>query len=264
MRNFTIQTLIDGNPAGQVATTTDDAYSFNGSGSYFNFRLVKSSFDGSAANSFCWVAQNNMYMYFHAPDNQCSFATGIQDFDNKKAMMFPGTTIPTEYHKDGTYGAQRLYHEFASMAEVNDDGYGLGNIKDGSAGFVGTVKFFRYYDRVLTEEELVRNRNTDAVRYFGALGVTNVFVVTGGGTQAEEGAYKVEGSWEFSATTALDANNAVADVIGYYTQELVDGRWTPRKWHEGTTYSYTEGTSPATVRLTWRSVPPPGMRILVR
>ena len=84
------------------------------------------------------------------------------------------------------------------------------------------------------------------------------------GTQAEEGAYKVEGSWEFSATTALDENNVPAPVIGYYTQGFVDGRWTPKKWHEGTTYSYIEGTSPAMVRLIWRSVPPPGMSILIR
>ena len=117
---------------------------------------------------------------------------------------------------------------------------------------------------MLTEEELVRNRNVDAVRYFGVLGVTNVFVVAGGGTQAEEGAYKVEGSWEFSATTALDENNVPAPVIGYYTQGFVDGRWTPKKWHDGTTYSYIEGTSPAMVRLIWRSVPPPGMSILIR
>ena len=246
-----MQTLIDGKPADQ---TVDEPYCFNGSGSYFNFRVIKDTYTDSSKNSFCWVAQNGTRMFFHAPDNRYSFATGIQDFDNKKAMMFPDTAIPTEYIAEGTYGAQRLYHEFSSMNEVKDDGYGLGNINNGSAGFNGTVKFFRYYDRVLTEEELVRNRNVDAVRYFGELGVTNVFVVAGGGTQVETGAYKVEGSWEFTAPTA----------IGYYTQEFVDGRWTPRKWHEGATYNYTEGTSPATVRLTWSSVPPPGMSVIIR
>ncbi len=118
VRNFTMQTLIDGDAASQTAGSGDHAYSFNGSSSYFNFRVVKNSFDGSAANSFCWVAQGGTYMYFHAPDNQYGFATGIQDFDNKKAMMFPDTTISTEYVKDGTYGAQRLYHEFTSMRAI--------------------------------------------------------------------------------------------------------------------------------------------------
>ena len=267
LKNCTMQTLIDGNPADQTATTTDHAYFFNGSGSYFNFRLIKESFDGSAANSLCWVAQNNMYMYFHVPDNQYSFATGIQDFDNKKAMMFPDTTIPTEYNKFGPYGAQRLYNEFASMTEVPDAGYGLGNVKDGNTGFNGTVKFFRYYDRVLTEDELVRNRNVDAVRYFGELGVTNVFVVAGGGTQAEEGAYKVEGEWTFSATTAANKNNEEMNVQCFCTQTLENnGVWSRKTWHDGNTFTYSESDpvyGGKTVRLIWCSSRP-GLYILVR
>ena len=267
LKNCTMQTLIDGNPADQTATTTDHAYFFNGSGSYFNFRLIKGSFDGSAANSLCWVAQNNMYMYFHAPGNQYSFATGIQDFDNKKAMMFPDTTIPTEYVKDGTYGAQRLYHEFTSMNIVTDSGYGLGNVNAGNTGFNGTVKFFRYYDRVLTAEEIVRNRNADAARYFGALGVTNVLVRTkygDGGVQAESGAYAVEGSWTFTATTVKDRSGNIVPVAGCYIEELdANGTWKNKTWHEGATYTYTTGTDPKTVRLTW-SNPPPGTWIILR
>ena len=249
LRNFTMQTLIDGNPADQTVT---EPYCFNGSGNYFNLRVIMDTYNGSARNSFCWVAQSNMYMYFHAPDNQYSFATGIQDFDNKKAMMFPDTTIPTEYTKDGTYGAQRLYHEFTSMNEVNDDGYGLGNIKDGSAGFVGTVKSFRYYDRVLTQEELVRNRNVDAVRYFGELGVTNVYVVAGGGTQAETGAYKVEGEWTFTAASVEDKKGLIVPVVRYTTETLVNGEWTNKTWHDGTNFTYSAAANLGTVRLTWK------------
>ena len=198
-----------------------------------------------------------MYMYFHAPGNQYSFATGIQDFDNKKAMMFPDATIPTEYVADGTYGAQRLYNEFASMTEVNDDGYGLGNISNGSAGFVGTVKFFRYYDRVLTEEELVRNRNADAVRYFGKLAVTNVVVSINGAVTA----YKVEGSYTFDASGETVGGK---EVVGYYTEEFVNGDWTNKKWNNGTEYTYAEATANGkTIRLTW-SGPRPGMMIIVK
>lgn len=273
LKNFTIQTLIDGNPDDQTATTSDHAYSFNGSGNYFNFRIVKASQGRSAAESFCWIAQG-IYMYFHAPNNQYSFATGIQDFDNKKAMMFPDTTIPTEYAKDGTYGAQRLYNEFDSMSIVTDSGYGLGNINAGNEGFVGTVKFFRYYDRVLTEEEIVRNRNADAVRYFGALGVTNVLVQTKYGdveSDAQEvlveapGAYTVEGTWTFSATRVKDRLGALKDVAGYYTEKLdALGNWTNKTWHEGKkAYTYDRATSPACVRLTW-SVMPPGLIVILR
>lgn len=258
LKNFTIQTLIDGNPADQTATTSDHAYSFNGSGNYFNFRIVKASQGRSAANSFCWIAQG-IYMYFHAPNNQYSFATGIQDFDNKKAMMFPDTTIPTEYVKDGTYGAQRLYNEFDSMSIVTDSGYGLGNINAGNEGFVGTVKNFRYYDRVLTEEELVRNRNVDSVRYFGALGVTNVLEVANG----NEEAYAVEGSWTFDAPATVEENGQTKEVAGFTTEELVDGVWRNKTWHENATYTYDASAGGKTIRLTWRG-PRPGLVLVIR
>ena len=251
LKNFTMQTLIDGKPADQ---TVDEPYCFNGSGSYFNFCVIKDTYTDLSKNSFCWVAQNGTRMFFHAPDNQYSFATGIQDFDNKKAMMFPDTTIPAGNSEDGT---DVVYHEFASMAEVIDNGYGLGNINAGNAGFVGTVKNFRYYDRVLTEEEIVRNRNADAVRYFGELGVTNVVVSINGA----ETAYKVEGSYTFDASGETVGGKSV---VGYYTEELVNGDWTNKKWNNGTEYTYAEATANGkTIRLTW-SGPRPGMMIIVK
>ena len=50
---------------------------------------------------------NAVFMYFHTKDLHYDYATAMMDYDNKKAMMFPGTTIPTEYNKDGTYGIIR-------------------------------------------------------------------------------------------------------------------------------------------------------------
>ena len=212
-------------------------------------------------------------MYFHAKDNHYDYATAMMDYDNKKAMMFPDTVIPTEYHKDGTYGAQRLYNEFDSVIARNTTGYGLGNRNsNGTEGMVGKIKNFRYYDRVLTEEEIVRNRNVDSVRYFGALGVTNVLVTTKygdgtGETLAEvPGAYAVEGSWTFSATEVKDQDGILKNVAGYYTEELdAYGNWTNKTWHEGTAeYTYdTETEGGKTIRLTWCS-PRPGMCIILR
>ena len=136
------------------------------------------------------------------------------------------------------------------------------------------MKFFRYYDRVLTEEELVRNRNVDAVRYFGALGVTNVLVRTkyasvGGDAEVlteAPGAYTVEGSWTFSATQVKDQDGILKNVAGYYTEELdVYGKWTNKVWHEGAAqYTYNAETENGkTIRLTW-SAPPPGMSVIIR
>ena len=261
LKNFTLQTLIDADIASQTASNTKFSYIMNAYDGYFNLSLVSPSYDGSAASSFCWKAQgdasgnNATFMYFHAKDNKYDYATAIMDYDNKKAMMFPDTTIPTEYEKEGTYGKQRLYTEFGSVSSVSTTGYGLGNRNNnGTEGLVGTLKSFRYYDRVLTEEELVRNRNVDAVRYFGELGVTNVYVVAGGGTQSEEGAYKVEGEWAFTAENIVK-DSVTKNVAAYYTEELVNGAWTNKTRHEGATYTYTEGTSPSTVRLTWASQP---------
>ena len=281
IKNFTLQTLIDADIASQTATSTKFSYIMNAYDGYFNISLVSPSYDGSAASSFCWKAQgdasgnNSKFMYFHAKDNHYDYATAMMDYDNKKAMMFPDTVIPTEYHKDGTYGAQRLYNEFDSVIARNTTGYGLGNRNsNGTEGMVGKIKNFRYYDRVLTEEEIVRNRNVDAVRYFGALGVTNVLVTTKcanveGGTEnltEAPGAYTVEGSWTFSATQVKDAQGNIKNVAGYYTEELdAYGNWTNKTWHEGTAeYTYdTETEGGKTIRLTWCS-PRPGMCIILR
>ena len=267
LKNYTMQTLIDADIASQTASSSKYSYIMNAYDGYFNISLVSPSYDGSAASSFCWRLENNAtFMYFHAKDNKYSYATALMDYDNKKAMMFPDTAIPTEYHKDGTYGPQRLYHEFASVTSKETTGYGLGNRNNnGTEGLVGTIKNFRYYDRVLTEEEIVRNRNVDAVRYFGALGVTNVYVVAGGGTQAETGAYKVEGEWTFHATT-VDKDGVLKPVKGYYIQTLENGQLSRRVWHDGDTFKYSEDdpiTGGKTVHLTW-AFGQPGMCIIIR
>ncbi len=255
VRNFTMQTLIDGDAASQTAGSGDYAFAFNGSQNYFNFRIVKSSYNGVAANSLCWVANGGTAMYFHAQDNHYTFATAIHDFDGKKTMMFPDTAIPTEHVEDGTYGAQRLYKEFNSMTASSDSGYGLGNLNNGTAGFVGTVKNFRYYDRVLTEEELVRNRNVDAVRYFGALGVTNLVVEVAEGDAFDcdpaPGAYYVEGSWTFTAAGTAGGKAPV----GYRLQDWdpVNGHWTNSRQVESLSFTYDAATAAAKQRLTWVS-----------
>ena len=79
------------------------------------------------------------------------------------------------------------------------------------------------------------------------------------------GAYKVEGSWTFSATSVKDKNGNLCPVAGFYTEELVDGAWKNKIWHEGqTSYTYDETTAAGkTIRLTW-SVPPIGAKFIVR
>ena len=175
-----------------------------------------------------------------------TYATAI--IDGKKAMFFDGTDYPTS----GTALNTKTVNASAQTLTKLHIGGGQGN-----QDFTGIVKSIRYYDRVLTTDELVRNRNVDSVRYFGELGVTNVFVAAGGegAVQAEQGAYKVEGEWTFTATKTVNKKGEVVDVVRYSTEELVNGVWTNKRICNGNSYTYTDGTSPAAVRLTWLGQP---------
>ncbi len=163
-------------------------------------------------------------------------------------MFFDGTDYPTS----GTALNTKTVNATAQTLTKLHIGGGQGN-----QDFTGIVKSIRYYDRVLTTDELVRNRNVDSVRYFGALATTNVFVVAGGegAVQTETDAYKVEGSWTFTATKTVNKKGEVVDVVRYSTEELVNGVWTNKRICNGNSYTYTEGTSPATVRLKWLGQP---------
>ena len=129
--------------------------------------------------------------------------------------------------------------------------------------FSGTLKSYRFYNRVLTDAEVAHNRQVDSARFFGELATTNVFVVAGGGTQTEAGAYKVEGSWTFTAETTVDKHGEIVPGMRYSVETLVNGAWENRQIYNGNSYTYTEGVSPVTVRLEWLGHPAGGM-ILVR
>ena len=189
-----------------------------------------------------------------------AYSYGTAIVSGKTATFFEGTEAPTSGTKDEGY----YYNTTATAMATNVVALQIGG-GAGAQDFTGTLKTFRYYDRVLTTDEMVRNRNVDSARYFGVLGVTNVFVVAGGegAVQTEAGAYKVDGEWTFTATKTVDRNGDVVDVVRYSVETLVNGAWANRQVYNGNTYTYTEGTSPATVRLNW--LPEPlGMVIMVR
>ena len=181
----------------------------------------------------------------YAADDGIDYMTAIHDAKSKTAVVFPGTKAPTGGSvTDG-------YMHFDTFTGVENNKFRLGGWGGGTDGqcLVGTIYTFRYYDRVLTEEELVRNRNVDAVRYFGALGVTNVVVAVEEDaeitpTEDEGKAYFVEGAYTFSATGGAG--------LGYrlFTPDG-NGEWKlDQNFTEGD-YTYTAGTSPALVKLEW-------------
>ena len=173
------------------------------------------------------------------------YVTAMLDDATKTARIFPGTTSSS--------GGSRTYDSMSATRYAN---LTLGGGGSGASQFWnGTINYFRYYDRVLSDAELAQNREVDQARYFGALGVTNVLVVAGGGTQAETGAYKVEGEWTFSAETVSGPNGSVKSVLRHTIEEFAGGKWTNRQTVDGASYTYRVGESPSTVRLTWKAHP---------
>ena len=129
----------------------------------------------------------------------------------------------------------------------------------------GTMKALRLYNRPLSDAEIAQNYKVDAARFDGVLVDANV-VVAGKYTDYEglaAGEYEVLGTGTFTAGAATDAKGKVRPVVGY-TIETWDGSvWSAPVSHTGSSYTYTEGTSPAKVRLTWRWQPD-GTTIILR
>ena len=206
---------------------------------------------GDEKCEMCPYVQNELGRY--------GFATAILDESSKSAKMFSEATVPAanEIH-DGC-------RVFDAISTFKDRNFRVGASTSMQGMFVGTIKNVRYYDRVLTEEEIVRNRNVDAVRYFGALGVTNVFVVAGGGSQAETGAYTVEGTWEFKASTVMNSDGQIVPVARYMIETFVDGKRESKEVREGSSFVYSVANTAyrgKTLRLTWKPEAPGTVLVL--
>ena len=182
------------------------------------------------------------------------YVTAITDAAAKKAYVFQGDAKPTTSPGVKSYGSISA----PSFGELAIGGWGGGT----SQYMKGTINYFRYYDRVLSDAELAQNRQVDVARYSDALATTNVFVEACGGTQTETGAYKVEGEWTFTAMTTVDRYGETVPVERYSVETLINGVWANRQTYKGNSYTYTEGTSPAAVRLKWLGRPD-GLRIIV-
>ena len=261
---YTMQTLVD-------AKTTDQANSIgylvfgramgddNGYWSKCSIGIRKSAYDG-VNNSYYLVEDTALGGRPYIETVDCDYATAI--LNKTYALMFTGTD-PEAVTGKGRYvakgGKQAATYTFPN-------GFMFGGVSSGNSSqdLNGQFKSFRYYDRVLAKDELEWNRNVDSARYFGTLATTNVFVRPAhfGNGATETGAFKVEGSWTFTATDARDADGEIVKLLGYTLETLKDGEWTDKTLHAGSSYTYEEGASPAAVRLTWRwNV---GMVILVR
>ena len=176
------------------------------------------------------------------------YMTAIHDAQSKTAVVFPGTKAPI----NGVVTTG--YMHFDTFNGLGNNKFRLGGWGGGTdvQCLVGTIYTFRYYDRVLTEEELVRNRNVDAVRYFNALGVTNLVIEVEDGVDFNAtpapGAYFVEGSYEFTAAPGTDTPTR------YKLQDWneASGKWDNARYVNSTAFTYEAADATAAkMKLTW-------------
>ena len=185
------------------------------------------------------------------------YFTGIRDGLSAKVFQTPrsdeGHTDTRSKTSGNNIGTRPLY-------------IGTGLDDKSLRWLTGTINTIRVYDRALTDDELAQNRKVDEARFFGRLSVTNVVVAAGeyDTTTEAPGVYEVEGSYTFTAGAAVDENGKTRPVVGYTIETLDGNAWGNAQTYSGSSYTYTVGASPDTVRLTWKWQKPGGLMLIVR
>ena len=177
------------------------------------FRTVESV----AANSFALI-----------PGPVFEYATAIANSDDNTEVLFSGTAAPTS--GDG-------FRQNTKISGQTETGYAFGCANDGKSPLKGTLKSFRYYQKVLSNEELAWNRVVDERRFFdraAPLPVTNAVVVSSVAASAEPaGTYAVDGSHVFTAPRIATVDNAKYICTGYTLEEwdATTGDWGSATFH---------------------------------
>jgi hypothetical protein len=189
------------------------------------------------------------------------YMTAILNGTDKTATFFSGTEIPTE--GDG-------FRSYASVSGKSDNGYCICGYTGFDGQFVGTMHSYRYYTRVLTEEELAWNRVVDECRFFNRaapLPVTNVVVATAvaGATGAEPaGCYAVDGRHVFIAPATVSVDGTIYVCTGYTLETLGENGWSEPVFRKAALYQPVAVvvTDTDCVRLTWQWAKAAGLKNL--
>ena len=117
----------------------------------------------------------------------------------------------------------------------------------------GKIYAVRIYKRSLTDAELEHNRIVDEARFFGNPPASNVTVALGRYDASTEavGDYLVEGTYTFSAGDAV-VDGKIRRATGCKIEAWDGSAWGTPTYISVPSYTYTEGVSPAKMRLTWQ------------
>ena len=213
----------------------------------------------SKAQNYHRMCFNPNLVQAYITDWDGRYFTGIRDGLSAKVFQTPrsdeGHTGTYSKTSGSNIGTRSLY-------------IGTGLADKSLRWLTGTINTIRVYDRALTDDELAQNRKVDEARFFGRLSVTNVVVAAGeyDTTTEAPGVYEVEGSYTFTAGSAVDGNGKTRPVVGYTVETWDDEAddWGPELKFNGDSYTYTVGTAPAKVRLTWKWQQPGGLLVIIR
>ena len=189
-----------------------------------------------------------------------SYATVMLDYN--KSIIFSGM----EAVWSGTPATGFMSSDTTSpKSRTYEKGFSIGGQWPATQYFKGALKYYRHYDRILTNEELAWNRIVDEARYFGAksssLPVTNVVVASNIPIVCGEepnGCYALDGDGYTFAAPASKVVKGRTYTLDGYTIEVWNGNaWGGATTHNGKT-SYTAKNSEL-IRLTWRWTPGNGL-----
>ena len=238
--SHTVQFLTDAVQNNQQNPSGATIYFFSGAADYF----AGATYGGS----FYYRIQGNgndlNLRFTFDKDAPIGYATLMTDASAKKAYAFQG---------ESKSNAEPNVKSYDSISAPSFGNLAIGGWGGAESQYMkGTINYFRYYDRVLSDAELAHNRQVDAARYFGALAVTNVVVAVEDGSviaaTPAPGAYFVEGEYPFAASGSAGIGYRLSVPDG-------NGGWTTlQSFVEGGSFTYDKAVTgtPECVKLEWR------------
>ena len=225
---------------GATSDTTDNSMAIQTYKTGTYLRLQDDAWTGNSETAWAgteWANWNYRVSTSVYPGGKFRHAAFVVDTDNHRTYR-DGT-------RDNVNACRKTVQPMPAAYWMIGNKYSAANAK--SDQLVGTMKAVRAYNRVLSDAEIAQNYKVDVARFDGVLAATNVVVAASdyNGALAAD-AYEVYGSHVFEgANSAIDGS--APNRVKVWTLE--NGAWTGPEVVNGGAYTYTAGTSPATVKI---------------
>ncbi len=264
--NYTVEILCDAKMSTQQALNLPDGGAFFctdnlSNGSVWYKKDTGIQFFADATVGTIWNTRSQL------PETTWKYVNAVRWGD--RTTLFSGTTLPADDNlnrstgwavgtKSTSAGSVRWY--VGGRACVGTD-----YTNEKGRCLKGVIKSVRVYDRVLSSEELARNREIDEARFGTAKLPGSVTVAESShGCVGREpsGMYMADG-WTFSAGTCTNTLVGISWVCDGCTVQTWNSE--TQEWGDATEMSVTEWTAPsgtdyAPRRLAWRWKPVHGLR----